>query len=158
MTARQLIVWLIAMWTLFAALTAGLRTDHVFHCIDAIAVAAQLIVLYSYAPGVLDAWRNRERGIWDGQLLAIGVFAAAFGLTIRLSRWYVTNAIPVTDGGVAAWVYNVGLWISVCAAGLLVGAVATSPPQWSVRRILGCAGAFLALVVILLQFDFAFFE
>ena len=156
MTARTMIWVLIVMWAIFGALTFGLRTDYVFHCIDAIALAAGLTTMFAYAPGIRDAWRSRNTGIHDGQLLALGVFANWLGMTVRLSRWYITDAEPV-PGGLAAWAYNVGLWISVCAAGLLVAALATSPPVWSPQRILAHCGAFLALVVLLMQVDFNLF-
>jgi hypothetical protein len=155
MTTKSLIAALIVLWVAFAALTFFIPAPHVFHCINAIAIAAGATTIYAYAPSVREAWRHRDRGISDGTMLALGVVTNWTGLLIRLGRWYVTDATPVADG-IAAWAYNVGLWISICGAALLVGALASSPPEWSRGRILAHSAAFLALAVLLLQIDFAF--
>lgn len=157
MSARQLIVTLGLLWAAFAIITFNVPTNQVFHCLNAIVVSAGLITIAAYAPGLRDVWRSRSKGLSDGQLLVLGVVVNWSGFTVRLARWYVTDAVPIA-GGTAAWAYNVGLWISVCGAALLVGALAISEPPWSSKRVLAHAAAFLALTVMLLQFDLSVFE
>ena len=156
MTVRTLGWWLIALTILFAAFSWLFPPENIFHCLDAFAISAGVVVIASYVPALQDAWRN-HLDITPSHLLAFGVVTNWFGLIIRLGRWYVAGEVPQhTAHAIEPWAYNIGLWISTCGAFLLVGALATSPPVWSNQRVLAHTAAFLFMVMILLQLDFIY--
>ena len=154
MTVRNLGWGLVALTILFGAFSWLFPPSNIFHCLDAFAISSGAIIITAYVPALRDAWRS---DITPSHLLAFGVITNWVGLMIRLGRWYVTGEIPQhTIHDIEPWAYNVGLWISICGALMLVGALATSPPVWSNKRIMAHTAAFLILTMILLQLDFIY--
>lgn len=147
MVIRNLLIGLVALWTFFACTSFVLPEGDVFHILDAMFVATGFCVVWTYYPGLTDMWRNRTARITAAHWLTVGVTANWIGGMIRLGRWYITEAEPAT--GNAAWAYNVGLWISITAGWLLIGAVAATDETWNVRRTVQLGIAFVVMSLVL---------
>lgn len=154
MTVKALALILAVLWSLFAVITYVLPPNHVFHFLNAWALAASAITISAYWPGVIEIWRRRADGITPAHLLTFGVVTNWTGLTVRLGRWYVTAHEPATD--LSQWAYNVGLWVSICAAFCLIGVVALAEPRWTAKQFWWHIAAFVLLTWFLWTCDYLF--
>jgi hypothetical protein len=168
MTTGTLTLILLIIWTFFAVITVTVPQGVVFHILDAVIIASGLMVLYVFMPGLVDAWRKRSNHIQAAHLLTLGIVSNWIGTVIRLARWYVTDADPsifgphcslckgVEEIGYAQWAYNIGMWISITAAFVLVGAVALTDLNWTGGRTLVTLGVFAMSLAFALFIDYAF--
>jgi len=132
----------------FALLFAG--RDLAFHLLNAAGVSAALVTIGAYAPVVWDSIKNRR--LFPGHVLAMGVCTNWLGFIIRIIRWFGPqghNAPPPHEW----WLYSFGIVVSLTGALLLIGALALQDPQWPPRRLLAHIGIFLVLTFGLWQLD-----
>lgn len=139
---------------LFAVTSYAFPPNHVFHLLNAVAISSAAILIASYSPSLWDAYKQRDNHVTPGHLLGFGVTLSWAGLLIRLSRWLLTSTEP--SAGTEQWFYNVGLWISIASALLLVGAVALTEPKWTQTRLWVHVAAFLVLTWSLWYCDVLF--
>jgi hypothetical protein len=129
------------LWAALGIVQFVIPPEQVFDYLNGAALAAGIITIVSYFPAVIDAWRDKRIGISPAHLLAFGIMANWIGFELRVGRWIISNGSPVNSLAI----YNVGLWISITGAALLIGALATTPPAWTPLRIALHSAAFVAL-------------
>ena len=132
MKVRHFVTIMMLIWFGLAFSTVFMPQEFVFDYLTAMGVSAGVVVVLTFIPVIVDAWRT-EGQIQAAHLLALGIVANWLGLAIRLQRFFVVNEHP-TWSAFPSWAYNFGLWLTLSAAALMVGSVALSHPPWSAAR------------------------
>lgn len=153
MSFRTLVFWVTCI-VIGVNLIANAFPWSGFHTLNAMGLAASIVVMWEFGPTLKDAWKARYGKVSPGNLLTLGIVLGWMGFGERMARWYVTDSVPFHDNhSVIALAYTWGMSMAVVSAFLLTSAIAYTNGSWPVERTYRVIGISVVITGILLVLD-----